>query len=83
MVWKQRCDVCQRPDILDFHVPDDIWESIVTTPYQNKVVCLNCFDKFASRKRIHYVDSLKKEMFFAGEMGCLILNIVSDNEPEI
>ena len=83
MIWKQRCDVCKRPDILDFHVPDDVWESIVPEQFVNKVVCLYCFDKLASAKGIYYVDSLKKEMFFAGEMGSLILNIVSNSEPEI
>ena len=89
MLWIQRCDVCKRPDLLDFYVPDDVWESVAPQKLDENgmkffsVVCLDCFDKLASAKGIHYVDSLNKEMYFLGEMAGLELHIVHRSKPEI
>lgn len=60
---------------MNFNVPDKVWESIVPEPYVNKVVCLECFDKFASGKGIQYAEHLDSKMYFAGEMCSLQLFI--------
>lgn len=48
--FSQRCDVCGRPDVVDFHVNDNSWEQIVPFQFHNSVVCLTCFDYFVSAK---------------------------------
>jgi len=63
---KQTCKACDRPDILNFHVPDELWKAIVPDEYQESVVCLYCFDKFAAEKNINYEDSLS-DPCFAGD----------------
>ena len=73
--------MCRRVDPLDFHVPDEIWEAIVPKPYQNRVVCISCFDKFASVKGIQYAKHLNKEVCFIGEMAHLSFVIKSRHEP--
>lgn len=50
----QTCKVCSRRDKFNFHVPDEIWFSIVPEKYNGLVVCLTCFDDFADKKGIAY-----------------------------
>lgn len=57
--------MCGRPDKFDFQVPDDIWRLIVPSKYQTKVVCLACFDDFATARDIDYSMSLRT-LYFAG-----------------
>jgi len=63
---RQRCKVCGCRDKFDFNVPDDIWQQIVPPQYQNRVVCLTCFDDFAKRKGVDYSTALKT-IYFAGD----------------
>ncbi len=62
---QQRCKVCGCRDKFDFHVPDHIWENIIPEKYQNKVVCLACFDDFASKRKVDYSTSIQM-LYFAG-----------------
>ena len=62
-------------------MPDDVWESIVPKPFQTRVVCLDCFDKFASAKGIHYAEHLDKETYFVGEMAVFTLRIKDISKP--
>jgi hypothetical protein len=75
-VRRQTCRVCRCRDKFDFHVPDEMWEKIVPTEYQNKVVCLSCFDKFAREKQVDYSDSLEV-LYFVGEQATLKFQAVS------
>lgn len=63
---QQTCKVCGRQDKFDYHIPDGMWKRVVPRQYRNKVVCLACFDDFASAKRIDYSDSLDV-LYFAGD----------------
>jgi hypothetical protein len=47
-------------------VPDEIWNGVVPLEYRQRVVCLDCFDSFASEKQIDYSDSIEV-LYFAGD----------------
>ena len=66
MTFPQRCKVCGKRDKFDFTVIDEIWNSIVPKPFRNNVVCLACFDAFASQKGIKYADTIFPELYFSG-----------------
>jgi hypothetical protein len=71
----QTCRVCGHRDKFDFHIPDDLWQQIVPPEYQNHVVCLGCFDDFATQKGIGYsIDAL----YFAGDKE---MSVFKKEEP--
>jgi hypothetical protein len=73
---RQTCRVCRCRDKFNFHVPDEMWERIVPVQYQNKVVCLSCFDKFARQEKVDYSDSLET-LYFAGDQAIFKFQTVS------
>ena len=79
-LWPQRCKVCGKRTKLDFTVADNIWKSVVPPPYQNHVVCLACFDSFASMRGVDYADAIESEVYFAGDKVSLTLRIVTREE---
>jgi len=46
------CKVCGSPDKGDFNAPDDTWKTVIPIEYQNKLVCVECFGKFACEKQV-------------------------------
>jgi len=46
------CVSCGATAKIDFNAPDDVWKIVVPTKYQNKVLCVDCFGKFACEKQI-------------------------------
>jgi hypothetical protein len=66
---QQKCKVCGRVDKFNYNVPDEVWRAIIPTSFHNKVVCLCCFDDFASEKGISYNYALQS-LFFAGRKAC-------------
>ena len=83
MSWYQRCKVCGQRDKMDFQIKDDVWERVVPPPYQNRVVCLSCFDSFASQRGIKYAHAIEGEICFVGDMAGFHLIIEKINEPVI
>jgi hypothetical protein len=73
---QQTCKVCGCQDRFNFHVPDELWKSIVPLEFQNRVVCLPCFDQFAFEKQIDYSDSLEL-LYFAGDMAAFKFETVA------
>lgn len=71
---QQRCKVCGYRDKFDFHVDDETWARVVPKKYQNRVVCLACFDDFATKREIDYSTSLK-ELYFAGDSGRVEISV--------
>jgi hypothetical protein len=63
---RQTCKVCGHADHFNYHVPDDVWEAVVPAQYQNRVVCLTCFDDFAATRRVDYATRLDASLWFAG-----------------
>lgn len=75
-VRPQTCKVCGRRDKFDFTVPDDIWEAVVPPTFQNRVVCLACFDAFAREKGISYAQFLHS-LHFAGDKASFSFQVTS------
>ena len=73
---RQTCKVCKCRDKFDFNVPDELWTRVVPMEYQQKVVCLDCFDRFASEKQIDYCDSIDV-LYFAGDKATFKFQTVS------
>jgi len=73
---RQTCKVCGCPDKFDFNVPNEVWRKVVPGEYQMKVVCLDCFDSFASEKQIDYSDSIEM-LYFAGDKAMFRFKAVS------
>ena len=65
---QQSCKACGCVDKFDFKVPDTVWKTVVPVEYQKKVVCLECFDKFAFEKNIDYSDCIDT-LYFAGDQA--------------
>jgi len=62
------CKACGLVDRFDFHVPNDIWKTVIPTPLVREVVCLNCFDRYASEMGVNYAKYIK-DLYFAGDRG--------------
>ncbi len=75
MSFPQRCKVCEKRDKFDFHVADEVWAQVVPEPYRNRVVCLGCFDAFASQKGVRFAGAMLNGMTFAGDAAHLALQI--------
>jgi hypothetical protein len=72
----QTCKVCHRRDKFNFFVPDKIWEAVVPPIYRSRVVCLACFDDFASKRNIDYAEYLEVPCF-AGDRAVFEFNVKS------
>lgn len=77
---RQTCKVCGRQDKFDFYVSDSIWASVIPEEYRNRVVCLSCFDDFATQKKISYAGQLSPHLYFAGDAGNIIWTIESSQD---
>jgi hypothetical protein len=73
---RQICRVCNCEDKFNFHVPDEVWGEIVPSEYQNKVVCLPCFDDLARKQNVDYSDSIEV-LYFAGRQASFKFQTVS------
>jgi hypothetical protein len=73
---RQLCQVCKCEDKFNFYVSDQMWREIVPPVYQNKVVCLPCFDEFARAQNIDYSDSIEV-LYFAGRQASFKFRTVS------
>jgi len=52
MIRQPICAVCGFLENCDFKVMDDAWKTIVPIEYRNQIVCVKCFEDFASAKQI-------------------------------
>ena len=79
---RQKCKVCNCEDKFNFNVPDKLWREIVPAEYQNKVVCLPCFDEFAREQNVDYSDSIEV-LYFAGRQASFKFQTVSAQSVEL
>jgi len=77
---QQTCRSCRCVDKFDFHVPDLVWKQVVPKNLQTRVVCLECFDKFAAEKQVPYTHFLHT-VYFAGEKAQMELKVVDSHDP--
>jgi hypothetical protein len=68
---RQTCKVCGCKDKFDYHVSDGMWQQVVPAEYQNRVVCLSCFDDFAHTRGVRYGGDLQT-LYFAGRAAVLV-----------
>jgi hypothetical protein len=47
-----RCKACGSLENCDFTVVDDVWRTAVPIQYQHEILCMKCFEFFASEKQI-------------------------------
>lgn len=73
---RQTCKVCGCQDKFDFRVPDALWKKVVPAGYQNKAICLACFDDLAFAKQVDYSRSLEA-LYFAGNQAMFKFQPVS------
>jgi len=64
-IKRQRCNICHCEDKFNFSVSDELWREIVPRKFQNKVICLPCFDDLALQKNVDYADAIEV-LYFAG-----------------
>jgi hypothetical protein len=73
--------VCQCEDKFNFYVPDGLWRKIVPSEYQNRVVCLPCFDEFAGKQNVDYSGAIET-LYFAGDQASFKFQTVSSQDVE-
>lgn len=78
---RQTCKACGKRDKFNFYVPDEVWTAVVPEPLQCRVVCLECFDGFATDRGVSYADSIS-EIYFVGDRAILDLRVASATDPE-
>lgn len=71
---RQRCKVCGYRDKFDFYIDDCIWKKVVPKKFQNRVVCMSCFDDFAKKKGISY-EGYVHAFHFAGDADSFELQV--------
>lgn len=49
---RQKCKVCGETPPIDYIVSDKSWSDVVPSRWNGRVVCLSCFDRFASSEGI-------------------------------
>lgn len=65
----QTCKRCNRAEVVDFLVPDDVWAQ-VSGEYKHMNLCLLCFDELAHEAGVWWSAS---KMTFVGKSGQAIL----------
>lgn len=79
-VFPQRCKVCGCRDRFNFTVSDEVWERVVPEPFRSRVVCLGCFDAFASQRGVRYASELNSIVQFVGDEASLTLQVMTWEE---
>lgn len=62
----QTCHACGHRDKFDFHVPNELWVTVVPDRHVGHVVCLGCFDNFARERGVDYSGAIQT-LYFAGD----------------
>jgi len=80
MLKHQTCKVCMNRDKFNYNVPDSLWKAVVPEKYQNRVVCLSCFDDFALKKGIEIRGALNTPLYFVGDKVAYEFKLVKSNQ---
>lgn len=51
---REICALCHEVSRVGFLVPDDIWRAAVHPHYQNSIICLRCFTRWADEKGVEW-----------------------------
>src|SRR5262249_20447750 len=71
MIRQGTCAVCGFLENCAFKVMDDAWKTIVPIEYRNQIVCVKCFEAFASAKQIELLraDRVPKDCEFESRVA--------------
>ena len=58
-MMREICKCCGEINRVGFNVPNDIWQMSVPKIYQEKVLCLNCFTRFADENGIVWDEEIE------------------------
>lgn len=51
---RERCKRCWRENPVGFTVPDRVWRAVVPARHSTNVLCLICFDRYATRSGVDW-----------------------------
>jgi len=58
-VTRELCKRCWRFNPVGFWVPDEVWQASVPEEFRNKVLCIMCFDEFATENGVDWSDHVR------------------------
>src|SRR5215831_881429 len=61
MIRQATCAACGFLENCDFKVMDDAWKTIVPIEYRKQIVCVKCFEAFASAKQIELIRCSRRQ----------------------
>ena len=56
---REICSLCHEVIRVGFYVPDEIWKLVVQKYYQNSIICLRCFTRWADEKSVEWDKDIK------------------------
>lgn len=51
---RERCKCCGRANPVGFNVPDEVWQASVPDEFKGRVLCIMCFDQFATERGVDW-----------------------------
>lgn len=61
---REICKRCWRFNPMGFHIDDGVWNHVVPPEFRNRVLCLMCFDYFATEHGIDWTKHISKDVYF-------------------
>lgn len=55
---RQKCAACSQVLTIDYHVSDGIWYEAVKPFYNNSIICINCFARWADEKLLPWCQEI-------------------------
>lgn len=53
-IRRETCKRCWRENVVGFSVPNEMWRAVVPARHMTNVLCLSCFDLYATRRGIDW-----------------------------
>src|SRR5690606_36929680 len=58
-VTRELCKRCWRFNPVGFSVPDEVWNRVVPEEFRNRVLCIMCFDYFATEHGVEWAQCVE------------------------
>ena len=68
MATRELCKCCYKFNPVGYNMPDEIWNKVVPEEFRNKVLCLTCFDYFATENGVDWTKHIEEVYFVSGAM---------------
>ncbi len=53
---REVCKRCWRENPVGFSVPDEVWRAVVPARHTHHVLCLGCFDRYATARGVDWTE---------------------------